>query len=225
MSAHFNERNSKLARALVSLDPKIDTFYYPKTMQPLLHLTNSTILDNKCSVEKQHFATVTGGNDKMTASRLISEHHGVLKAMPSVLHALKLSVTLGASTAICENSFSALKNIFVEENRRATVHSRKAPFVQLAFERDLTEKLSGEWKDKVLQKVSAAARRLQLFKKSNCNVVKLYFSVSVRLVSFRQTLRSHDSFSTIFSNKRRLPVENEKSVIKRTILMWKGRTW
>ena len=105
------------------------------------------------------------------------------------------------------------------------VRSRKAQLVQLDFERDLTEKLSGEWKDKVLQKVSAAARRLQLFKKSNGNVVKLYFSVSVRLVSFRQTLRSHDSFSTIFSNKRRLPVENEKSVIKRTILMWKGRTW
>jgi len=43
------------------------------------------------------------------------------------------------------------------------VHSRKAQLVQLAFERDLTEKLSGEWKDKVLQKFSATARRLQLF--------------------------------------------------------------
>jgi len=54
---------------------------------------------------------------------------------------------------------------------------------------------------------------------------KLSFSVSVGLVLFRQTVRSHDSLSTIFSNKRRLPVENEKSVINRTILMWKGRTW
>jgi len=64
----------------------------------------------------------------MTVSRLISEHHGVLKAMPSLLHALKLSVTLGASTAMCENLFSALKNIF-RENRRAMVHSRKAQLV------------------------------------------------------------------------------------------------
>ena len=121
MSAHFNEHNPKLARALVTLDPKTDTFSDAKAIQPLLDLTNSTIVDTKCSVAKQHFATVTGGiggNDKMTVSRLISEHHGVLKAMPSVLHALKLSVTLGASTAMCENSFSALKNIFVEENRR-----------------------------------------------------------------------------------------------------------
>jgi len=70
--------------------------------------------------------------------------------MPSVLHALKLSVTLGASTAMCENSFSALKNIF-RESRRAMVHSRKVQLVQPAFERELTKKLSGEWKDKVLQ--------------------------------------------------------------------------
>jgi len=62
--------------------------------------------------------------------------------MPSVLHALKLSVTLGASTAMCENTFPALKNIF-RENRRAVVHSRKAQLVQLDFERDLTKKLSG----------------------------------------------------------------------------------
>jgi len=82
-------------------------------------------VNTECSVAKQYFATFTGGNDKkMTASRLISEHHGVYKAMPSVLHALKLSVTLEASTAVCENSFSALKNIF-RENRWATVHSRK----------------------------------------------------------------------------------------------------
>ena len=150
MSARFNERNSMLARGLVSLDPKSDTFSEAKTIQPLLDLTNSTIVDIECSVAKQYFATVTGGNDKkMTVSRLVSQHHGVLKAMPSVLHALKLTVTLGTSTAMCENSFSAFKNIF-RANKRAMVHSRKAQLVQLAFERDLTKKLSGEWKDKVL---------------------------------------------------------------------------
>jgi len=43
------------------------------------------------------------------------------------------------------------------------VHPRKAQLVQLAFERDLTKKLSWEWKDRVLQKFSATARKLQLF--------------------------------------------------------------
>jgi len=52
--------------------------------------------------------------------------------MPSALHALKLSVTLGVSTAMCENSFSALKNIF-RENRQAVVHSREAQLVKPSF--------------------------------------------------------------------------------------------
>ena len=72
LSARFNERNSKLARALVALDPKSETFLDAKAIQPLLDLTNSTIVDTECSVAKQYFATVTGGNDKkMTASRHI----------------------------------------------------------------------------------------------------------------------------------------------------------
>jgi len=43
------------------------------------------------------------------------------------------------------------------------VRSRKTQLVQLAFERDLTKNLSGEWKDKSLQRFSATARKLQLF--------------------------------------------------------------
>jgi len=43
------------------------------------------------------------------------------------------------------------------------VHSRKTQLDQLAFEQGLTKELSGEWKDKVLQKFSATARTLQLF--------------------------------------------------------------
>jgi len=88
--------------APLSLDPKSNTFLDAKAIQPLLDLTNSAIVGTECSVARQYFASVTGGNDKkMTASKVISEHHSVLKAMPSVLHALKLSVTLGVSSAMC----------------------------------------------------------------------------------------------------------------------------
>jgi len=45
MSARINEPNSKLARALVSLDRKSDTFLDAKAIQPLLVLTNCTIVD------------------------------------------------------------------------------------------------------------------------------------------------------------------------------------
>ncbi|ROI52181.1 Zinc finger MYM-type protein 1 [Anabarilius grahami] len=98
----------------------------------------------------------------MTTRRLLSEHHKVLEAMPSVLSALKLAVTFGASTAMCENSFSVLKNVFTD-NRRAMNHTRKSQLVQLAFERDLTKKMRNEWKDLVLRKFNSSTRRLQLF--------------------------------------------------------------
>jgi len=48
-SARFNERNSKLARALVYLYPKCDTFFDAKAIQRLLDLTNSTIVHTECS--------------------------------------------------------------------------------------------------------------------------------------------------------------------------------
>jgi len=49
MSARFNERNSKLARALVSLDPKSDTFLDAKAIQPFLDLANSSIVAQQSS--------------------------------------------------------------------------------------------------------------------------------------------------------------------------------
>ncbi|KAA0706406.1 hypothetical protein E1301_Tti023546 [Triplophysa tibetana] len=98
----------------------------------------------------------------MTTRRLLSEHHKVLEAMPSVLSALKLAVTFGASTAMCENSFAVLKNVFTD-NRRAMNHTRKSQLVQLAIERNLTKKMRNEWKDLVLRKFNSSTRRLQLF--------------------------------------------------------------
>lgn len=82
--------------------------------------------------------------------------------MPSVLTALKTGLTLGASTAMCENSFSVLRNVFTD-HRRSMRHTRKAQLIQLAFEKDLTRKCQHEWKDKVLRRFHSETRRLQLF--------------------------------------------------------------
>lgn len=51
----------------------------------------------------------------MMTRRLLSEQHKVLEATSSVLSARKLAVTFGASTAMCENSLSVLKNVFTEQ--------------------------------------------------------------------------------------------------------------
>ena len=53
MSARFNEHNSKLARALASLEKKSDKFLDTKAIQPLLDLKNFMIVDTECCVAKQ----------------------------------------------------------------------------------------------------------------------------------------------------------------------------
>ncbi|KAA0706263.1 hypothetical protein E1301_Tti016242 [Triplophysa tibetana] len=133
-------------------------------IQAIMDLTNSTIVETECIVAKQYISRIKEEESQqmMTTRRLLSEHHKVLEAMPSVLSALKLAVTFGASTAMCENSFAVLKNVFTD-NRRAMNHTRKSQLVQLAFERDLTKKMRNEWKDLVLRKFNSSTRRLQLF--------------------------------------------------------------
>ncbi|CAL8242214.1 unnamed protein product [Merluccius merluccius] len=152
----FSERNSKLAAALVALDPESDTFLDVKAVQPLMELTKSTIVEMECIVATQYFARVKKDDDKkkMAVSRLLS--HGVLQAMPTVLLADKLLLTLGASITMCEKSFSVLKNVFADHRRKIT-HSPKAQLVLQAFERDLTRKLRDEWENLVLRKFSKSS--------------------------------------------------------------------
>ena len=54
-------------------------------------------------------------------------------AMPAVMAAFKHALTFGASTAVCENSFSTLKKLFTE-HRRSVLHRQKAHLIQLAPE-------------------------------------------------------------------------------------------
>lgn len=54
--------------------------------------------------------------------------------MPSVLTAFKHALTFGASTAICENAFSTLRNIFMD-HRHVMLPRRKVQLVQPVFKR------------------------------------------------------------------------------------------
>ena len=62
--------------------------------------------------------------------------------MHNVHLALKLGVTLGASTTKCENSFSFLKTV-MRDRRQSMKHARKA---HLAFESEFTKKLKSDGK-------------------------------------------------------------------------------
>ncbi|KAL0151861.1 hypothetical protein M9458_052862, partial [Cirrhinus mrigala] len=81
----------------------------------------------KFTVARQFWQTLcTDQDEKMTLVKLLSNYSSVFQAMPVVLTALKHALTFGASTAMCENSFSTM------------LHRRKAHLIKLAFENDLS---------------------------------------------------------------------------------------
>ena len=109
-------------------------------VKPLSDFVDSTNVETEFDVAKTYVAKLNGDEKtKPTTTKLLSEICEALKAMSTVHFILKLEVTLGASTAKCENSFCVLKNI-MRDCRQSMKHARKAHLVQLAFESDLTKK-------------------------------------------------------------------------------------
>ncbi|KAK0144461.1 Zinc finger MYM-type protein 1 [Merluccius polli] len=163
MSKRFSERNSELMTALQSLDPNSETFLDVKHVKPILTLSSTEINEAEFVVARQFLKTnMTADDETWTISRIIKTFHSALEAMPSVMMAFKHALTFGASTAMCENSFSTLKSVLTD-NRLSMLHQRKAHLVQLAFERDLTKRFTTEWMEAVMKRFNSGRRRLQLY--------------------------------------------------------------
>ena len=165
----FGERNSALIGALAALNPEAeDNFLDPSKVTPLLALTGTDVVESEYTVAREFLVKkmtdtpVPPEDGKWTIANILSTFNGALQAMPTVMTAYTLALTLGASTATCENSFSTLKNVF-SEHRRSMLHRRKAQLIQLAFEKDLTRKFKSEWKDALLRRFSSEKRRLPLY--------------------------------------------------------------
>lgn len=129
---------------------------------------STKLIDAEYAVARHFLRTQMEGSTpaedgKWTLKTLLTTFHKTLEAMPSVMVAFKSALTFGASTATCENSFSALKNVFTD-HQRSMLHRRKAHLIQLGFEKDLTKKCRDEWKDHLLSRFhSTGKRRLQLY--------------------------------------------------------------
>ena len=163
IKARFSVRNRQLVEALFTLHPGSEDFLDANRVRPLLELTGTEMKEAEFAVAQQFLQDeMAKSNDNWTTQDILIRYCEPLAAMPTVLKTLKLSLTFGASTATCENSFSTLKNVF-SEHRRSMLHKRKACLIQIAVEKDLTKKLTGEWKETLLRRFSTASRRLQLF--------------------------------------------------------------
>ena len=169
MDARFGERSSELIGALAALNPEAeDNFLDPSKVTPLLELVGADVVDSEYTVAREFLVKkmtdtpVPPEDGKWTIANILSTFSCALQAMPTVVRAYKLALTLGASTAACENSFSTLKSVF-SEHRRSMLQKRKAQLIQLAFEKDLTHKFKSEWKDALMRRFSREKRRLPLY--------------------------------------------------------------
>ena len=105
---HFSHKNTELYAAISALQLENSNFLDVKVVQPLLDLVECASIEAEFDVAKMYVANFSGDEKiKLTTTKLLSEHYEALKAMP-IVH-LKLGVTLGASTTMCENSFSVPK--------------------------------------------------------------------------------------------------------------------
>ena len=80
-------------------------------------------------------------------------------AFPSVYQLFAAAATVGASSATCEASFSALSRVLTAYHRSMT-HERKRNLVILAFLQSYTKNVNIE---EVLRCFSEKSRKLQLF--------------------------------------------------------------
>ena len=164
MEHRFGERQTELALAVQAVDPHNCNFLNVAAIKPLMQLTNSPIVESEFLIAKQYVENLkkeTGGSISIR-ELLSSKYHDIFKTMPSVLLAFKLAVAVGTSTAMCENSFSVLKNVF-SYRCLSMAHKRKCHLVHLALEADITKRLSGALKEVVQRKFHNSSRRLQLF--------------------------------------------------------------
>ena len=140
IDVRFSHQNTKLCIAISALQPDNSNFLDVKMMQPSLDLVARTSIEAEFDVAESYVAKFNDDEKtKPTTIKLLSEHSEALKAMPTVHLALKLGITLGASTVKCENSRSVLKTT-MRDRRQSRKHARKAHLVQLALENDLTKK-------------------------------------------------------------------------------------
>ena len=109
IDVHFWHENTKLYAAVSALQPEENNFWNVKMVQLLLVSWTAEVW-KEFDVAKTYVAKINGDQKtKPITNKHLDEVCEALMAMPIVHLALKLGVTLGASTAKCENSFSVLK--------------------------------------------------------------------------------------------------------------------
>ncbi|MGH0189552.1 UNVERIFIED_CONTAM: hypothetical protein FKN15_036386 [Acipenser sinensis] len=90
-----------------------ETFMDAEKVKPLLDFISGDFVEAEVTVAHQFLQTeiARSGEEKWTPPSILDRYSGPLTAMPTVMMALKLGLTFGASTATCEVFFNIEKHI------------------------------------------------------------------------------------------------------------------
>lgn len=159
----FSELQSGLVGAISALLPSSQTYLHADQLIPLTNLLqqdkNEDIgiaLRGEIAVaEKFMIEKLQPDCDLQNAVNCLATYKD---AFPILYWHYVAALTIGISTASCENSFSCLSRV-LRPYRRSMTHARKNSLVILAFEKAITKSLN---MDAFLDKFSRKSRRIAL---------------------------------------------------------------
>ena len=163
LKQRFIDVGAGLAKGVSALLPASTKFLSPDDLHPLSSLLQQDREDDvRSALTGELIVAKNFVRDKLPAD---SDLQGVAKvvlpfkeAFPMLYWHYAAALTLGISTASCENSFSCLTRV-LRPNRLSMTHLRKNNLVVLAFEKRLTQSLC---MDDFVQKFSQRSRRISL---------------------------------------------------------------
>jgi hypothetical protein len=137
MDHRFGESNQALFQAVDSLVPSSHNFLVEKSLQPLSQLLgiDQDTLAGELPIAAQLCRKKLQQDSTLEEATLTMRQYR--EAFPSVYQLYAGALTIGVSTATCENSFSTLTRV-LRPYRRSMGHERKVQLVLLAFEKALT---------------------------------------------------------------------------------------
>jgi len=135
----------------------------PDDVTPFADLLKVNTTDSgfrsECDVARKFILDEIDGKSITSVPELCELLLPMKKAFPSVYKLYAGALTFGASTAVCEASFSVLTKL-ITKNRQPMSQGRKTDLVILAFCQSRTKRLD---MDKFLHRFASDKRRLQLY--------------------------------------------------------------
>ena len=140
LSARFGESNVALLQSVEALLPASEVFMQLEAIKPvadLLQLHSDTVAAELSVGSAFLLKKLPSDTSLASAAQMMLQFKD---AFPNIFSLYAAALTIGISTATCENSFSTLTRV-LNPRRRSMTHERKAQLVLLAFEKQLTRQI------------------------------------------------------------------------------------